>query len=291
MISYYLLIPFLYFFAYLPTSFLYRIADVLAYLLRVVVKYRKNVVLNNLRNSFPDKSEAEIQQIANASYTHLADRVVENIKCMTVTKEEVLLRTKAMNIELVNDLYDRGKNVVLMVGHISSWEFGGYVLSALCKHKIWGIASKLTNPYFNDMVQRTRGKMGMRIIFMQNSSEFFKEESKELSLGVVFTDQSPNNAQKSYWTTFLHQQTAFFKGAEVYARRHDCAVVYAKIVQVKRGYYQATLIPLAESAAATDDNVITEKFVRLLEQQICERPSDWLWSHKRWKLKPLVSQQ
>jgi KDO2-lipid IV(A) lauroyltransferase len=284
MITYYLLIPILYFFAYLPSSFLYKIADVLAFVLRALVKYRKEVVFTNLRNSFPEKSDTEIQHIAKQSYTHLADRVVENIKCMTISTEEVLERTKAVNIELINNLHAQGKDVVLMVAHIASWEFGAYVLGALAKHKIWGIASKLTNPYFNDMVQRTRGKMGMRIIFQQNSSDFFKEDLPELSLGVLFSDQSPTKRDKSYWTTFLHQNTAFYKGAEVYAKRHNCAVVYAKIVQRRRGYYTAELIPITENPAETAEDEITEKFVRLLEQQLREHPSDWLWSHKRWKL-------
>jgi len=285
MISYYLIIPILYFFAYLPTSWLYKIADVVAFVLYSVIGYRKEVVLTNLRNSFPEKSEAEIQQIAKETYTHLADRIVENIKSMTITKEEVMERTTAKNIEVIQDLYDKNRNVVLMVAHITAWEFGGYLLCTMAKHKIWGIASKLTNPYFNDMVQRTRGKMGMHILFMQDSSEFFKQPVMPGSLGVFFGDQSPSNRDKSYWTTFLHQETAFFKGGEAYAKLHDCAVVYAKIVQVSRGHYTAELIPVTEHPRETTENEITERFVRLLEQQIRETPAHWLWSHKRWKLK------
>ncbi|MDB5281150.1 MAG: Acyltransferase, HtrB/MsbB family, partial [Bacteroidota bacterium] len=164
-------------------------------------------------------------------------------------------------------------------------EYGGYLLSSVGKHKIWGIASKLTNPYFNNMVQSTRGKMGMHILFMNESSGFFKQPVMPRSLGVFFGDQSPSNSDKSYWTTFLHQQTAFYKGAEVYAKLHNCAVVYAKIVQVKRGHYTAQLISITDNPTETAENQITAKFVQLLEQQIRETPSNWLWSHKRWKLK------
>ena len=285
MIVYYLLIPILYFFAYLPSPVLYKIADLVAFVLRDVIKYRRDVVLNNLRRSFPEKSEAELAEIVRETYTHLADRVVENIKCMTIGTDEVIKRMKAKNVDLINGLYDQKRNVVLMVGHIAAWEYGAYILGSLAKHKIWGIASMLTNPYFNDMVQRTRGKMGMHIIFMKESSEFFKQPVMPGSLGVFFGDQSPSNSDKSYWTTFLHQETAFYKGGEAYAKMHDCVVVYAKIVQIKRGYYSAELIPITYTPNETAENEITEKFVRLLEQQIKETPAHWLWSHKRWKLK------
>ncbi|MDB5281706.1 MAG: htrB, partial [Bacteroidota bacterium] len=74
-------------------------------------------------------------------------------------------------------------------------------------------------------------------------------------------------------------------GAERYAKLHNCAVIYPKIVETKRGHFSAELIKITDSPNSTAENEITEKFVRLLEKHIQEYPSDWLWSHKRWKHK------
>ena len=285
MITYYLLLPVLYFFAYLPTSVLYKLADVLAFVLRVVIRYRKDVVYTNLRNSFPEKSETEIEQIAKESYQHLADRVVENIRCLTISKQEIEKRVVAGNIQMLNDYYHKGRNVILIVGHIGSWEFGGYRTSINALHWIFGIVSMVSNKRFNELIQRTRGKMGMHLIPMNESKEFFKKELPNISLGIFISDQSPSNSEKSYWTNFLHQESAFFKGAESYAKLHNCVVLYPKIVQTKRGYYSAEIIVITESPNETAENEITEKYVRLLEKHIQENPADWLWSHKRWKLK------
>jgi KDO2-lipid IV(A) lauroyltransferase len=285
MLTYYLLIPVLYFFAYLPSGVLYKLADVVAFVLRVIVGYRNEVVYTNLRNSFPEKSEKVIEQIAKESYTHLADRVVENIRCIAISKKEVNARMQAKNIALLNSHYDSGRNVVLMVGHIAAWEFGGYKLSINCKHHIFGIVSLVKNPRFNKMIQRTRGKMGMQLIPMNEGKNFLAQKIEQLSLGIFISDQSPSNPQNAYWTNFLNQSTAFFTGAERYARLHNCVVVYPKIVQTKRGYYKAELITICEEPNALAENEITEKFVRLLEKQIEENPADWLWSHKRWKHK------
>lgn len=285
MVLYYLIIPFLFFFAYLPSPVLYRLAEAIAWFFRVVVRYRKQVVLNNLVKSFPEKTNAEIKHIAAESYKHLAYRVVENIKAFTVSKTEIDQRMRADNFELLNKYYEQGRHVVLMAAHVGSWEFGGYKLSMGCKHKVFGIVSLVSNAKFNELIQNTRGKMGMKLIPMKDSSRFFKEPLRELSLGIFISDQSPSNPAKAYWTKFLNQDTAFFKGAESYARLHNCVVLYPKIVQTSRGYYAAEIIVIEENPNSVPENSITEKYVRLLEQQIKEHPADWLWSHKRWKHK------
>jgi KDO2-lipid IV(A) lauroyltransferase len=172
-----------------------------------------------------------------------------------------------------------------MVGHIGAWEFGGYKLSVATPYKLFGIVSLVSNPYFNNMIQRTRAKMGMRLIPMDKSKEFFKEDLMELSMGVFISDQSPSSPERAYWTTFLNQDTPFFTGAARYARQHHCAVVYPKIVQVKRGYYSAEFIKITDTPDTTSENEMIEKFARILEQHIKEHPADWLWSHKRWKHK------
>ena len=289
MLTYYLLVPFFYFFAYLPTSVLYGLSDIIAFFLRSVVSYRKEVTYTNLRNSFPQKSEKEINSIAKESYNHLADRVVENIRCLVISAKEINERVTIKNPEIFQELFEKKRSIILMVGHIGSWEFGGYKVSIDTPYKTFGIVSLISNPYFNKLIQRTRSKMGMQLIPMQDSKEFFKQPLTELSIGVFISDQSPSNKERAYWSTFLNQETAFFNGAERYAKLHNCVVVYPKIVQTKQGHFSAELIKIAEEPNKTAENEITEKFVRLLETHIQEHPSDWLWSHKRWKHKRAVN--
>jgi len=63
----------------------------------------------------------------------------------------------------------------------------------------------------------------------------------------------------------------------------DLAVVFLKVVKVKRGYYEATFIPITTAGKSTNEHEITDKFLRLTEQQIRENPPYYLWTHRRWK--------
>jgi KDO2-lipid IV(A) lauroyltransferase len=285
MFSYYLTVPLLLFFSYLPSSILYRLAEAAAYVLEYVVRYRKQVVWQNLKNSFPDKSDTELQKISSQSYRHLAYRAIEGIKCFTISKEEVHRRMTIKNPELIQNCYDKKRHVVLMVGHIGSWEYGGYKASLTYPYKTCGIVSLVKNPYFNRLIQKSRGKFGMHLISMRDSKTFFDQHLTELTLTVFISDQSPSNTKTCYWTNFLNQETAFMTGAERYARLHNCAVIYPKIVETIRGYYTAELIMIEENPQSALPNTITERYVRILEQHIKEHPADWLWSHKRWKKK------
>ena len=63
-------------------------------------------------------------------------------------------------------------------------------------------------------------------------------------------------------------------------------VVFFRIDKVKRGYYEGTIVPLCENPKETESNEITNLHVKYLENMIKEKPENWLWSHRRWKVKP-----
>jgi KDO2-lipid IV(A) lauroyltransferase len=64
----------------LPLNILYLLADLAYILLFYVIKYRRKVVLENLHNSFPEKSDTEINAIERRYYKHLSSLMVEILK-------------------------------------------------------------------------------------------------------------------------------------------------------------------------------------------------------------------
>ncbi len=99
----------------------------------------------------------------------------------------------------------------------------------------------------------------------------------------MVSDQSPQAHLAQYWTEFIGVRVPVFNGAETMARRLDLAVAFLKVTKVKRGHYEAELIPITLSGKTTNKNEITDKFLCLTEAQIKKRPEHYLWTHKRWK--------
>ena len=106
----------------------------------------------------------------------------------------------------------------------------------------------------------------------------------------MVADQEPTRSERKYWTRFLNRDTAFYMGPEEIARVTRFPVFFIAMRRRARGYYEMEFLPLAPAGRALPPGTLTERYVRLVEEQIRAAPPDWPWSHKRWKLKKSVYQ-
>jgi KDO2-lipid IV(A) lauroyltransferase len=271
--------------SYVPLKAMYWFSDFLFFFVYHVVKYRRSVVKTNLRNSFPEKTRSEITVLERECYSHICDLVVESIRLFSMTEEEALRRCKILNPEFMEDLYHKGKSVIVVGGHYNNWELTGAILPRLVKHHILGIYAPLSNDFFNKTFNKSRGRFGLEMVSKLRVKESFEKHLGTPTATLFGTDQSPTHSKNVYWTTFLNQETAVMLGSERFAKDYDYPVVYLYLSKVKRGYYECEFKMLEEHPRETVKGAITEKHTRWLEEQIKENPQYWLWTHKRWKRK------
>lgn len=251
-----------------------------------VLSYRKKVVMGNLRASFPDKSEAELQQIGKDFYRYLCDMFLETFKTLTISREEMVKRCSFTpdTLALFDKLAEDGKSAVLVMGHKGNWEWAGNTFSILCKQPLYVIYHPLANPHFNGLMYRMRTRFGTRLIAMQDTFREMVKNRQEVNATAFIADQSPQPAT-AQWVPFLHQDTPVSKGTEKIAQKMNSPVVYVSVNRVKRGYYTVTATMLVEQPAAAAEGDITVLHTRKLETDILAEPATWLWSHRRWKHK------
>lgn len=271
--------------SYLPLSVLYYLSDFLYFLLYQVTGYRKKVVFTNLRNSFPDKSEAEITVIGKAFYRHLCDVIVEAIRVFSISEEEITRRCPVTNPELADAYFEQGRSVIIAGGHYNNWEIAGIICNPQMKHQLVGIFSPLADPFLNRKMIESRGRFGLEMLPTKKVKEFFANNTHRLTATIFGADQSPSNAKNAYWTTFLHQDTAVMFGTEKYAQEYNYPVLFVRVRKLSRGYYDMSFDLLEENPASSPYGAISEAHTRALEKQILEHPEFWLWTHKRWKRK------
>ena len=269
----------------LPLSILYILSDILYFFLYYVFGYRKRVVYMNIRNSFPQKSEAEINQIAKKFYKNLSDIIIEVLKLRHISPKQLSERIVVKNIEVVEDLYNSKKKVIAAVGHLGNWEWIATLTPLILKHKVYLVYKPLSNTFFNDYLLKLRSQFGLNFIPFKQTYRFLLNNKQELDLPIIASDQTPTRTEIEYWTRFLNQETGFFIGIEKIARSIDYAVVFVDLKRTARGYYEIELIEITDNPKLTKEFEITEKYIRLLEKHIIDNPDNWLWSHKRWKHK------
>lgn len=269
--------------SFLPLWVLYWFSDVLYLLFLSVFPYRHKVIYSNLKRSFPDKNQSEINILAKKFYRHLANLLVEGIKNLSISKGELKKRVVVKNPETIHSFYTQGKSVILVAGHYNNWEWMITSLNDLFPHQAIGIGKPLSNGFWDKKLNHLRARFGMIIAHAKNFKELLARQTKKPVSILVLTDQSPVDSRKSYWMDFLHQPTAVLFGAELMAFTNDFAVVYYTINRIKRGYYSITLETITEEPKKTSWGEITTAHTKLLERDILDTPEYWLWSHKRWK--------
>ncbi len=276
---YFLVLPL----SYLPLGILYIFTDFFFLILATVFPYRKKVIEENLKRSFPDKSPKELKQLKRQFYLHFCDLLAEGIKNLSISKKELSRRFKVNNAELMDDLFSQNKSVILVSGHYNNWEWLISSQSFLFKHQAMGIGMPMTSKFWDKKINERRMRFGMNVIHAKNFKEEIQKNSGQPIAILTLADQSPGDSTKAYWTKFLNQETAILFGVEQMAHTYDFAVVFFATRKVMRGYYEMDLKLITDTPRKQEWGSITEKHIHLLETEIIDKPEHWIWSHKRWK--------
>ena len=275
---------FLYLISLLPFWLLYLLADVLFVILYYVIGYRRKVTQENLRNSFPEKTEAERADIERKYYRYLADLMLEIIKMASISKQQLQRRMVCTNPDWPDKYKDAGKSLTAVTGHYCNWEWVSLEFST--HTRLFVIYKTLANEIIDHFFLKMRTRFGAVGVPMSQTLKTCLAHQKEFTVSAFAGDQTPTLATANYFTEFLNQPTAVFLGIEKIAKRIDSAVIFCDMRRVKRGYYEYTMVPLIEHAKETAEYEITQAHVKYLEMMIHREPQYWLWSHRRWKLKP-----
>lgn len=267
----------------MPFFFLYALSDFAFFVMYHLIGYRKKVVFQNLRKSFPEKSEKEIKQIGKQFFKHLCDLIVESIKGFTISEKEIKKRMKFKNNELLLPYFKEGRDAVMIGGHYNNWEYVAVGIGLSFDYQPLGIYKPLSNKFFDGKMRETRERYGLIMTPMKETLNKIQEDLGKPKAIIFGADQAPSNVRKSYWMMFLNQESPVFYGPEKIAKEYDLPVFYSTIHKIKRGHYEVVHQLVTDKPNETAYGEITKKHVRMLEEDIKLLPQYWLWSHKRWK--------
>ena len=276
--------PFLWIISKLPFRLFYWFSDCIYILVYYIIGYRKKIVRNNISIALPHISEEKRFVIEKKFYHHMCDMFLEMIKTMSISTEEMKERFKITNIELLKEYEQKNKSIILLAAHYASWEWL-LSINESTSFKCYGVYKKVNNKYFDAKVRAIRSKFKSILVTTDNTIALINDNEKNgvMSLYGLASDQSPQVHKTFHWQQFMGITVPVHTGAEMLAKRYDLEVVFAKVKKVKRGYYEATFVPIANNPKSIPDYEITDAYLKEVEQQILEAPEFYFWTHKRWK--------
>jgi KDO2-lipid IV(A) lauroyltransferase len=276
--------PFIWMLSRLPMRILYMKSDFFYFLIYYVFRYRKKVVFDNLKLSFPEKSDKELKVISKKFFKHFTDLIVESVKYFSISEKEIRKRYKFKNPELV-DLYgNKGKSIIIVGAHQCNWEWSTSMPLAV-NTRVLGAYTKIANKYYEKVIKKSRKRFG---IDGYKTSETVINIQKNVSnnlqaVYILLSDQSPQVHKTYYWSNFFNIKVPIHTGAEMLAKKFDFVVINYVAKKIKRGYYEVEFKLITENPKSFKDYDLTEKYLAITEKNIREQPEFYLWSHKRFK--------
>ena len=272
----------------LPLGVLYLISDVAYPIIYYIIRYRRRLVRENLRCSFPEKSQKEIQRIEKTFYHNLCDIFIESFKCLNISNEEMRRRVEVLNWELPERIASEGKNVFMLLGHCGCWEWYQEV-SVHYKNpkKNCEIYKQIKSRYFASLMSEIRSrwdteqietKLTVRTLLQWNAAG-------EPFLCGFINDQRPFIKSKDS-LTFLNRSALFVPSAEEIAKKVNAQLVYLDVEKPCRGHYRLTFREMTVPEELKQQSYpLTKLYFLMLEDTIKRQPEIWLWSHNRWRSK------
>lgn len=283
-IIYLIVYPFLWCISMLPFKALYLFSDFIYLIVYYVIDYRKKTVRENLALALPHLSVEERLIIEKKSFRHLCDMFLEMIKTMTISKKEISKRFTFTNLEVYKKLEAQEKSIAMMMAHYASYEWA-ISINANVTYSGFAIYKKIANPYFDKLVRNIRSRFKATLITTKETIPLIikNKMNNELSIFGFASDQSPKVESAFHWQKFMGIEVPVHTGAEMLSKKYDMNIIFLKVKKVNRGYYEASFEILSENVNEVPNYEITDRFLKLVEQQIYEAPEYYLWTHKRWK--------
>ncbi len=279
--------------AVLPLAAAMRLAAAVAALVIRLDRHHRRIGLVNLAIAFPERTAAERRAILLASYrnlgrmaaecAHLAGLTLANVRTVVGFENEAYWAR-----ELPRQLATSG--ILVLTGHFGNWELFAYA-HGLLGHPVHLVHQTIKNPLIDAFVERMRARAGTRMLRKYGAARGVLRALEKRSLMVLPLDQNASR-RTGVFVDFFGRPASTNAGFARVAARTGVPVYPAFLVRQGTGpHHRIVILPRVPFASMADRDqaarAFTQRCTAVLEDMIRRHPDHWLWTHKRWRTRPL----
>jgi KDO2-lipid IV(A) lauroyltransferase len=268
----------------LPLPAWYAFASFLAFLLDKLMKSRHDVIDMQLAACFPDRDPAWIRQTRSAFFRNFADVSVEIVKAVTMKGEDVSRRVTLENPEEAKAALAAGHSIIIVTSHNCNWEWALLKLCLEMGHPVHATYKPLKGRWGDRLMMTIRSRFGAEMIPARRLLMRVMRYRGPARIIAMVADQAPTSSGVRYFTQFMGLDTAFFIGPEAIAKAGKLPVYYIAMRRESRGYYRIRFVQIAAAGEELPTGAVIERYAAEIESLTRERPPDWLWNYRRWKV-------
>lgn len=229
-------------------------------------------------------AEPEARRLIRASFVNLARNVLEILYMPKLNKENFHEYIEIDHLERMTDALAEGKGVVVLTGHIGTWEWlsAAFTMNDL---PVTAIAKDQPNMQYTNALNDLRKTINVEI-FSRGTSELLAA-AKALKKGKILGFLADQDAgPKGAFLPFLGKMASTPMGPAVFACKFNAPVLPAFILRQENGRHKVVIgeVLRYEDTGDTDKDLFnfTARMTEIMENIIRENPTQWLWFQKRW---------
>ena len=277
----YILVGFLWLLHWLPLPVLRAIGGGLGSLLYALGRERRKVALTNLRLCFPEKSEAEREELARRHFLAFSRAVLDRTLGWWASKERLERIISIQGVEHLND--PEGRPIIMLSPHFVGLDAGATRISMFVRG--CSVYSNQKNPVFNKLLYDGRIRFTDAVLLSRQDG--MRKIIKAMKDGYKFyylpdMDFGPKD---SIFVPFFGVPAATIPGVSRLARLTGAKVVACITRQVADGY-EVEVMPPWDNFPGESVEADTEYVNRFIEGQVLRMPEQYFWLHKRFKTRP-----
>lgn len=263
-------------------------------ILYTCLPYRKKIVMANINQVYGDRLPAPQKiHLAKAFYSHLATSVKEMIQLRFMSNQKLREKVEVRGYEQLMKIAAQGRGVLILTGHFGSWEFapiGGIANFKQFKGQFHFIRRTLGSKTLERILFRRYYSAGLRVIAKKNSLQHVCDALEENHAVIFVLDQHAHIENRDgVAVEFFGKKAGTYRSLASFSRHTGVPVIPAAGYRLENGQHVLEFyepIPW-QDYGTTQESIYrnTLAYNQALERIIIEHPEQWLWVHKRWKLK------
>lgn len=253
--------------------------------MRILGSFREKITLDNITNAFPEKDMKWHNKLVKESYRNLGITFLETADMRYFTDEDIEKLIKFENVEVINEAHKKGKGVLLLSGHYGNWELVAYAGAMYSRIPFLIPIHPQKNRYIDEQLNKTRTRGGNTIIPMGNAAKPIVTTLLKGGIVALLADQAATY-DKDVFVDFFGRQAATYVAPASLALRYDVPVLMGFAERQEDGTYLVRMLEVKKDDLELNDEGIkelTQRHVKVLEEQIHKKPEQWAWQHRRWK--------
>jgi len=241
----------------------------------------KKVITKNINEAIPNLTKNETDSITRNMWRNYGKILAEYVFIKDFRKTNLKNKIQVEGQEILDQIKKDNKPVIFISGHFNNFELMAMHIES-SGVELAAIYRPLNNKFLNYIMETIRKKYICKHQIKKGISgtrkllSFFK---KNTSIALMI-DQRVSEGKKSF---FFKQKAYTTTIPAQFVKKFNCRIVPIYIERKKNHCFKLTIYKPIQYPKENSIDTITNQLNIIIEKMILKNPSQWIWSHNRWK--------